>query len=368
MTMPGEQPAIAPGAERVLIIAPSWVGDCVMATPVFRAVREARPQAFITAIVRPGIEELLNGTQWFNGIIELDMRGVRGAMRAARAVRNGSYDCALLLPNSFRSALVVTLAGIPVRIGYERDGRRKLLTHPIAFEPGQSPTSTLDDYCALGAAALGSDLLDRRMQLVVTDVERAAASELLREVDRPLVLLNPGANRADKRWPPERFAAVADALADTHGLAGAVTGSPTERDLVSAVMKASKSGLINLVNRGVQLGSLKAVIERASLLITNDTGPRHIAAALGTPVVCLFGPTDPRWTAIEFDRERRLVAEPFMTETWIADDHREECSIDRISVGDVAFAARRLLDRRDMALERSRGSESCETGDRRRAS
>ena len=348
MTADSDRPPIAPpialDVERLLIITPSWVGDCVMATPVFRAIREARPHAYITAIVRPGIEDLVNGTTWFNGVLELDMRGVRGAMRAARTVRNGSYDCALLLPNSFRSALVVTLAGVPARVGYDRDGRRKLLTHPIAYETRQSPTSTLEDYCVLVEAALGSGTLDRRMRLEVTDGERAAAAELLHDLNAPFVLLNPGANRADKRWPAERFAAVVDSLAASHGLAAAVSGSPAEGELVASVIAAAKSPVVNLVDRGVRLGSLKAVIERASLLITNDTGPRHIAAALGTPVVCLFGPTDPRWTATDFDRERRMHAEPFLTESWIADEHRDECAMDRISVADVVCAARGLLD------------------------
>jgi heptosyltransferase-2 len=356
MTLEGQPPPIAPDVERLLIIAPSWVGDCVMATPVFRAIREARPHAFITAIVRPGIEDLLNGSTWFNGVIEMDMRGVRGAMRAARAIRNGSYDCALLLPNSFRSALVVTLAGVPARVGYDRDGRRKLLSHPIERSTYQSPTSTLDDYCVLVEAAIGSAPISRRMQLAVTDHERLEAAYLLNGVEQPFVLLNPGANRADKRWLPERFAAVVDALATSHGLAAAVTGSPGERDIVTAVIAAAKSPVVNLIERGVRLGSLKAVIQRASLLITNDTGPRHIAAALDTPVVCLFGPTDPRWTAIGFERERRIVAEPFLTESWIADDHRAECSIDRISVGDVVWAARSLLDNQQDARAQSADS------------
>ena len=181
------------------------------------------------------------------------------------------------------------------------------------------------------------------MKLAVTETQRAAATRLLDGVNGPFVVLNPGANRPDKRWPPSRFAAVADALAKTYGLETVLTGSTGERAIVEAVVSRAESPIHNLLSSGINLGSLKAVIQRADLMITNDTGPRHIAAALGTPIVTLFGPTDHRWTTIDYPRERILLAEPFLTSDLVADQNPARCSIDRIAVGDVLRAVDQLL-------------------------
>jgi ADP-heptose:LPS heptosyltransferase len=123
-----------------------------------------------------------------------------------------------------------------------------------------------------------------------------------------------------------------------------VTGSPAERALVHGVADGIGQGAINLVERGMDLGALKAVLARADLLITNDTGPRHIAAAVGTPVVGLFGPTDHRWTILPGVVERRLLAEPFLPEELAADDRPTMCAIERIPVEDVVAAAKAVLD------------------------
>jgi len=122
-----------------------------------------------------------------------------------------------------------------------------------------------------------------------------------------------------------------------------ITGSPGEREVLTSVHRAAKTPLIDLSERGVTLGSLKAVIQRAALVITNDTGPRHIAAALGTPVVTLFGPTDHRWTTLHDVRERILLAEPFLPEELVADRFPRACAIEKIAVGDVVVAAESLL-------------------------
>jgi heptosyltransferase-2 len=326
----------------LLVVCPSWVGDTVMATPVLRALREHRPGARIIALARPGLEELLEGAPWIDDVMVVGKSGLTGLMAGARAIRSAKPQVVLVLPNSFRSALTVRLAGVPVRIGYGRDGRSWLLTTAIS-PPKQRPIPAVEYYAHLAESALGVEGISRRMDLFITPGQREAASGVLRDVPRPFVALNPGANRADKRWPAERFAAVAAALHERHGLAIAVTGSPTERDVIAAVMRAARSPIIDLAARGMTLGSLKAVLAEASLLITNDTGPRHIAAALGTPTVVLFGPTDHRWTTINAPRERMVAAEPFLPEELVADDHPHLCSIARIPVADVLASAETLL-------------------------
>ena len=261
----------------------------------------------------------------------------------AKLLRKAGPDAILLLPNSFRAALMSRLSGTKTRIGYKRDGRAWLLTKTYPVPKSESPLPTLDYYAQLAELVLGVDKIDRQMELGITDDQQREADELLKDIDRPFVVLNPGANKPAKRWPTERFAAVADELASKHDVAVIVTGSPPEKDIMQAVVDAAKSPVTDLTKRGVTLGSLKAVIKKAKLLITNDTGPRHIAAALGTPLVSLFGPTDYRWTAINCDNERILVSEPFLPEQLIADDNPKICNMEKITVGDVLSASEELL-------------------------
>jgi heptosyltransferase-2 len=313
-----------------------------MATPLLRAAREALPQARIIAACRRGLDELLAGSPWLDEVIAGDTKTTRGMFGLARRLRRLAPEAAILLPNSFRSALLARLAGAARRVGYIRYGRSVLLSRGLAPPRPKVPVPALGSYARLGAWALGTEAIDARMELFVTDDQQAEAARLVEGVGRPYAVLCPGANKAAKRWPADRFALVADSLSG-RGLAVAATGSPSERGVVAEVAAAAGATVWDLAERGITLGSLKAVIADADLMITNDTGPRHIAAAVGTPVVTLFGPTDHRWTTIECPHERILVADPFLPETLVADDHARHCAITRIAVADVLAAAGQLL-------------------------
>jgi heptosyltransferase-2 len=336
------QPPINPTIKSLAIILPSWIGDTVMATPVLRAARTAMPATRITGIMRRSLDEILRGAPWLDDMIVCDMKGPLGPWRLGRAIRQTHAEAVLVLPNSFRSAAGARLSGAKTRIGYARDGRAWLLTEKLTPVPN-FPAPAVEYYAALAEFALGAKVIDRHIELVVTDDEHRAANQLVHDVKQPFVVLNPGANRADKRWPAPRFAQVADRLAASHSVQIVITGSPGEREVLTSVHRAAKTPLIDLSERGVTLGSLKAVIQRAALVITNDTGPRHIAAALGTPVVTLFGPTDHRWTTLHDVRERILLAEPFLPEELVADRFPRACAIEKIAVGDVVVAAESLL-------------------------
>jgi heptosyltransferase-2 len=332
--------------KRLAIVCPSWVGDTVMATPVLRLARQRLPDAEIVVVVRPGLDALLEGTPWVDRMLAVDMRGVAGLLGATRRLRGYKSEAALLLPNSFRSALAVRLSGIGIRVGYDRDLRGSLLTHRVNIDRSERPIPLIEYYRRLCRSAFGFEEMDCQPALFVTQQQAESADSLLQDVKGPFVLLNPGGNKPPKRWPAERFAAVADALRERRGLSACVSGSPAEHSLVRQVVESAASPITNLAARGLTLGTLKAIMQRAALLITNDTGPRHIAAALGTPVVSLFGPTDHRWTTWPSARERILLAEPFLPGQLVADDHPKSCSIERISVADVVFAAERLLEDR----------------------
>jgi heptosyltransferase-2 len=313
-----------------------------MATPILQAAREARPGARIIAACRRGLDELLAGSPWLDEVIAGETKTTRGMFGLARRLRRLAPEAAILLPNSFRSALLARLTGAARRVGYIRYGRSVLLSRGLAPPRPKVPVPALGYYARLGAWALGTEAIDHRMELFVTDDQRAEAARLLEGVGRPYALLCPGANKAAKRWPVDRFAQVADSLS-RRGLAVAATGSPGERGIVAEVAGAAGATVCDLAERGITLGSLKAIIAEAALMVTNDTGPRHIAAAVGTPVVTLFGPTDHRWTTIECPHERILVADPFLPEPLVADNHARHCAITRIPVADVLDAAEQLL-------------------------
>lgn len=285
-----------------------------MATATLRALRDLHPQARITCMARSYVSPLIDAMPWFDDLIVTHSPGDpdhESLWRLARRLRRERFDLAVLLPNSFRTALLVRLARIPRRIGYARDGRGFLLTDQLQpqREAGRFvPTPALGYYLDL-ARRLGASSPDATMQLFTRPEQDEQVDAIWRDAgirsDRPVVLLNPGARYGDaKMWIPERFAAVGDQLIDDWNATVLLSGAPNEQPILDAVQAAARHPLIELPSHNVGLGMLKSVMRRCDLVITNDTGPRHIAAAFGVPVITVFGPTDPRWTEIDFSDER----------------------------------------------------------------
>lgn len=363
----------AAGPYRVLVVMPSWVGDAVMATPALAALRAGLPETHVGALVRPGIDELLDGT----GLVDechVVWPGLMAPRRAAVRVMPSRYDAALLLTNSFSSALAVFLARIPRRVGYARDGRGLLLTDrlvaPRRADGRWAPIPAVNYYRhvvrrfldpSLPPAPDPAEPVSEPMCLAVTDVQRQEADRRLTEAGVPtgvpLVLVCPGANAPAKRWPAERFAEVARHVAGRWGACVLVSGSPGEREVVAQVVARARDGLngpagrdphemvVDLASTGLTPGLLKGIIARCVLCVCNDTGPRHMAAALGVPVVALFGPTDPRWTTVVAPAGQVLLrADPDLPRDHVADDHPQRCRIDRIGTEAVLAAAARWLN------------------------
>ncbi|MGC9454128.1 MAG: lipopolysaccharide heptosyltransferase II [Phycisphaerae bacterium] len=305
---------------RVAVLLPNWVGDVVMATPALGALRRRWPAARITHVGPAIALETLAGSGLCDEAVEDSSRQrPRPANLLATAARLRRHRCelAVLMPNSFRSAALARLAGICELAGYDRDGRGWLLTHRICplRDPkgGFVPVSMVEYYLNL-ARMFGADCEDAQMRLSVTEADRDAAEALLRDAgydgERPLVMLNPGAAfGTSKMWLAERYAAVGDALIDRCGAGIIIHAAPAEREIARQVAETMRNKpLLSFAERSSSLSLLKALCGRCDVVVTNDTGARHVAAAMGAGVVTIFGSTDPAWARIDYHRERILRA------------------------------------------------------------
>ena len=328
----------------LMILMPSWVGDIVMATPALKLLRGHYRESKITAVTRPGLSPILAGLNTIDKCVEVDPKGLIRLLKSGRTLADLKPDQVLMLPNSMRSAILAYLSGASTRTGFRRQGRHLLLTESISLETDDGGIrTTLDEYIQLvESCTLRPFVESRTPELTVTEDERDRAQAVM-TVDGDYVVMVPGANRLDKRWPTVRFARVAEQLSHEYGLRIVLTGSPAEAPLIRDVASQANCKTIDLACEGIGLGGLKAILQAAALVISNDTGPRHVAAALGTPVVSLFGPTDHRWTILPGVKEHRLLAEPFLPDTMMADHCTQTCRIERIMVEDVISAASRLL-------------------------
>jgi heptosyltransferase-2 len=298
-----------PPPKTVAIFLPNWVGDVVMATPALRALRLHFADSTIVHVGRPVALQTLAGSLLSDE--QIDAGG--GLIALARRLRRRRVDLAVLLPNSFRAALAARLGGAKRVAGYDRDGRGWFLTDklsPTRDERGRFvPVPTIDYYNAV-AVRLGARQITRRLELAATPEADALAHQLLEEAGadprRPLVMLNPGAAfGSSKMWFPDRYAAVADALIERHGAHIIINAAPSEREIAAQVARAMRhKPILNFAERESSLGLLKSLLRRGALLVTNDTGARHVAAAFGAGVVTLFGSTDPVWAQIDYPLER----------------------------------------------------------------
>ncbi len=304
MTRPIPGPLRRERIGRILVRAPNWIGDAVMAIPVIRGLHRSFPAARITVLSRPGVPSVFAGLPGVDQLMTDDPagahHGIRGRLRLAAEVRRGGFDLAVLLPNAFSPALVTALAGVPRRLGYRTDGRSALLTHRVSPPPARPPIHQIDAYRGiLTGAGLTPDPQDPAIALSLA--ERVAARTILTgfgiDPAKPLVGVNPGAAFGGaKRWPADRFAAVCRSISQETGARVLILGGPAETALGDALADQSGDGAINLCGK-TPLRDAMALIHQCGLFLTNDSGPMHLAAALDVPLVAVFGPTNHRTTS-----------------------------------------------------------------------
>ncbi len=291
---------------RVVVRGTNWVGDAVMTVPALRELRRVLPDAHITLVSRPGTADIFVDADFVDELLVYDRTGLGSTWTQASEWRRRGFDLALLFQNAFEAAAIAFLARVPRRIGYDADRRGMLLTQPIPAPAWKDERHEIFYYLNLvaelerilyGAAVVGSN--QPQFALAVSIDRQHRAKEFLRghglRADAPLVLLCPGSiNSRAKRWPAERYAAVADHFAKA-GASVALVGSPAEMEVSNEVSRQARNTLVVLTGK-TSVAEVTALISVADVLITNDTGPAHIGAAVGTPTLVIFGPTNPLTT------------------------------------------------------------------------
>lgn len=261
----------------------------------------------------PYVRKIVEEAPWFDGIVEYSPeqihRGFGGHLAHIRQLRKNRYDLAVILPNSFSSALLAFLSGAKRRIGYDRQGRGFLLTKrvPAPTENGKFVPQPMVEYYLRLCEELGARTISKDTELFVDAESERRADELFRKhairPGKPVVAINPGAAYgSSKLWDTGRFAQVADELAEREECDVILLGGPGEKNIAAEIAGAARSKPANLADEDIGLDLLKSVIKRCDLLITVDSGPRHFAVAFDKPVVVLMGPTDPRYTNCNLEK------------------------------------------------------------------
>ncbi|MCA1557005.1 MAG: lipopolysaccharide heptosyltransferase II [Acidobacteria bacterium] len=300
----------------------NWVGDAVMTIPALQELRRVLPRAHITLATRPWAEGIFRDADFLDEILIYDRppRSPGALLRQVREWRRRSFDLAILFQNAFEAAVIARLARVPLRLGYATDARSPLLTHAIAIPHWHSQRHEVFYYLNIISelerllyGETSVEAQEPRFHLEVSSQRKAEAQEMLKRFGARdssyLLALCPGStNSRAKRWPAESFAALADRFIEEMRADVVLIGSRDELSVSEEV-----SGLMHheplMLTGETDLAQLTAVLSIVDLLVTNDTGPAHISAALERPALVIFGPTDPRTTR-PFSKSAELIRRP----------------------------------------------------------
>jgi len=338
--------------QTLVVRCPNWVGDIVMATPVFDCLRENLPGARIIGMLKKNAQGVVRDSPWFDGFIEGNDKSWAGFQHMRKELRAWKPDAAILLTNSLRSALTMRGSGVKRVYGYRRQWRDLLLAGgPLPTRDGAKaiPAPMVNYYMEI-CRWLGFDCPRQpRLSLYIGDELAQRGRTLLRKhgvgENDFLVGLNPGASfGSSKCWPPEHFAEVAELCQERLGGKVILFSGPGEEDIVEAILQRTRADVIDTRADRIDLELLKPMVQRCNLMITNDTGPRHYAVAFDVPVVVIMGPTDPRYTNANLERTAVVRKE----ELDCSPCHKKVCPrqhecMREIRPAEVFAAAERLL-------------------------
>lgn len=290
--------------EKILVRGVNWIGDTILTLPSIEALRNLLPRAHITLLVKDHLSSLFRNAPWVDEVLacpraSAGMRSLEEEIHLVRNLRRGGYNCALVFPRSPRSALTPYLAGIRYRIGYAAHGRGLLLTHRIR-ETQALRTSHQADYYYELVKFMGVSAGRPLPRLCIGSEEDALAQSFYDATgiasQHRVIALNPGSTYGPaKCWPPGRYIELARRLLASPRNRLLLVGGSDNAGLVEYIYLSLNRRALKAVGKDLML--LAAILKRCDLMITNDTGPMHMASAVGIPVIALFGPTDPLTTS-----------------------------------------------------------------------
>ena len=334
---------------KIVVRGANWIGDAVMTIPALRSLREIYPDAAISLHTRPWAEGVFRDADFIDEIIPTEGRGsIRSVIDQTRVLREQNFDLAILFPNSFESALVTRLARIPRRFGYATEQRGFLLTDKLEVPAWKNELHESKYYLNL-VESLGTEVgtVDEP-RLQVSEERRSEAREDLAtsgvQEGRKVIGIGAGStNSLAKRWPATNFARLADLLSAVEDADVVFLGNENEADVSRSVLEASQEKHIDLTGQ-TDLATATAILSELDLFISNDMGLAHIAAAVGTPTIVIFGPTNENTTrplgpCVEVIREPVECSPCMLRECPI--DHR---CMTRISPERVFESASKMLE------------------------
>jgi predicted lipopolysaccharide heptosyltransferase III len=281
--------------DRILVVKLRYVGDVLLATPVLSRLREGFPKARLTMLVNPGTEDVIRGHPALDDVLVVERKNLARQWRFIRALRARQFDLVVDLTDGDRSAILSRLTGAPLRLGYNSENRWRGALYTQIVQADRFAMHQVRYHLA-ATEALGLTGPPPDPVLTISAEARSSAGRLLKEavidLSRPLVCLHPGARWWFKSWPAERFAALADLIQTETSAQALFLGGNQEQNAAGKIAEAMKSPFRSLIGR-TDLPQLGTVLARAVLMLSNDNGPMHMAAALRVPVIGLFGPSDP---------------------------------------------------------------------------
>ncbi len=337
--------------ENILIWLPSPMGDAILCTPALRSVRKHFHLAKITFLANPIAQQILSPSPFNDNWLTITSKC---PVTTALTLRKHKFTQIILFKNSFASALTAFLAGIPIRIGYSRELRGCFLTdklYPPRLPNGKFKPITMIDYYSAIASWVGADTSEATLELYIDPNEEKSLHTKLPQISDckgPLVIFVPGgAFGLSKCWSSESFAQTADWLISNYNatVAVSVSPNPTEVRIAKEICESSRNKLINLAENPLSLGELKSLFSKADLVISNDTGPRHIAIAFKRKLITLFGPNDPTWTDTGYEDEIKIVGNaPCAPCARPVCEKSEHLCMQAITVKMVCEAAKKILE------------------------
>ncbi len=302
--------------KRLLIRSTNWIGDAIMTTPCVTAIRNIFPDAKIYMLTKPWVAPVFEHSPYIDHLIIYDgsgrHKGMIGKIRLAKDLRPYRFNGTILLQNAFEAALITFLAGISIRLGYNRDARRLLLSHPVPCTQDIKKEHQTRYYLNILKSA-GFKTGNPGLYLQLGQKDKIRGKEILDQngisSEDKLVGINPGATYGPaKQWPMDRYAALADRIQESTGARIIIFGGPGDINTGQKISRLMKHKPVDL-SGSTRLGEAMSLIKKCALFITNDSGLMHVAAALDVPLVAIFGSTNVKTTG-PLGQKSRVVQVP----------------------------------------------------------